>query len=165
MLKKYIQEKKHGEFASLFRRFFTLDVLSHQMFCPYMLCLIRPFVHTRLSHYTFCLYMLCCIIPFVLLRFVSLDVLPVYVLSHYTFYLFRRFVCIHIVSLDILSLYLLSLYILSFRHYVFLRSVIRRVQSEPEIQGTEANFSAILNYRQVSCNCPFEGINPSTAQF
>jgi hypothetical protein len=31
--------------------------------------------------------------------------------------------------------------------------------------SAEANFSAILNYRQVSCDCPFEGINPSTAQF
>ncbi len=31
--------------------------------------------------------------------------------------------------------------------------------------SAEANLSAILNYRQVSCDCPFEGINPSTAQF
>ncbi len=31
--------------------------------------------------------------------------------------------------------------------------------------SAEANFSAILNFRQVSCDCPFEGINPSTAQF
>jgi hypothetical protein len=31
--------------------------------------------------------------------------------------------------------------------------------------SAKANFSAISNYRQVSCDGPFEGINPSTAQF
>ncbi len=31
--------------------------------------------------------------------------------------------------------------------------------------SAKANFSAILNYRQVSCDCPFGGINPSTARF
>jgi hypothetical protein len=49
MLKIYTG-KKLGEFAGLLRRFSTLYVVSHYMFCPYTLCLIRPLSIDVLSH-------------------------------------------------------------------------------------------------------------------
>ncbi len=38
-------------------------------------------------------------------------------------------------------------------------------RASPKYKALRQIFSAILNFRQVSCDCPFEGINPSTAQF
>ncbi len=87
-----VQYKKHGEFAGLLRHLFTLDSL--QTFCQ--------------------------IILFFLVRFVSVGVLSIYVLTHQTLCLFGRIVRIHIVTLkffchctlfplDILPLYILLL--------------------------------------------------------
>ncbi len=99
-----------------FRHYSPSDVLSHQTFCPYTLCLIRPFV--RIS-------------------FVALYLSSVLVVSHYTFCRIRRFVRIRFVSFFqtfCCYMYILSLYILSFRRFVIIRSVVRRFVIEPEEQ-------------------------------
>ncbi len=132
----YIEREKTWGICRSFRPFFTVDIVSHQMFCPYTLCLIIPFVRIRfvslyllslyvVSHYTFCPYTFCLIrhffcICFVRIRFVALYLLSFQTFCPYTFCLFR---C--------LSLYLLSLYVLSFRRYGVIRSVVRRFVKEP----------------------------------
>jgi hypothetical protein len=70
---------------------------------------ICPHGHT-VCPYTFCPYTFCRIIPSVFL-----DI----------------FFCIRFVSLSVLLLHLLSSYVLSFRCYVVIRSVVRRLVVEP----------------------------------
>ncbi len=89
-------KKKHREFVCLFRCIFTLDVLSHQTFCPYTLCPSRRFVRIHfvtvylMSFQTFCLNTFChiikhfVVIPFVVIRSV-LQTFCRYMFCRYTF--------------------------------------------------------------------------------
>ncbi len=76
----------------------------------------------------------CHIRRFVLIRFVSVDVLPVHVLSQYTVCLFRRYVRSHFVTFNLLLLYVLLFYALSFRRFVVIYFVTESLDHLCKVQ-------------------------------
>jgi hypothetical protein len=71
---------KHGEFAGLLGRLFTLDVCSHKTFCPDTFCLSRRFVRIRFA--TLYLVSFRTFFPYIF-RYITVNVLSLYILSLY----------------------------------------------------------------------------------
>ncbi len=136
MFKIYIR-KKHGEFA-IFCHFFNLDVLPHQTFCLYMLCLIIPFGRIGfvssyvlsvyvVSHYNFCSFTFCLIRRFVRICFVALYLLIFQTFCPDTLSLFRRFVVTYSVLQTLCPICSVVI------HSVIIYSVVIRFVIEPAV--------------------------------